>query len=170
MLEWVPRTAPYPTRFWRCIDYARKTAQSAARGRGTYELFTTFLRGRLTAAGPRNNFVGNGSFDKVDAPRQPPLTREFDDSGVEGWDEAEGDSERAGERRETAEAGLDRSRQHGEKPETYHHQPSQDSCTIERQVVRQNATEFWRSGGAKRNQGLHASRLFTVKPLAVRNP
>ena len=55
------------------LDYARKTARSGARGGRTYELFTTFLCGRLGSVGPRYKFVGNGPIDGFDAPRQPPL-------------------------------------------------------------------------------------------------
>lgn len=119
--------------------------------------------------------MGNGPIDGFQTSRQAVLAREFDDPCPAGWNQAHGDSDDPGKGREPAEGGFDERRQERQHAETRHHQSPQDSCTIERQVVRQNTTKLSRRGAGRgeRNESLHVGLLFNatarVRKKAVKN-
>ncbi len=119
--------------------------------------------------------MGNGTIDGLDASRQTALAREFDDPCPDRWNQAQGDGDHTGNGREPAKDGFEQCRQQRQQAETHDHQPPEDSCTIERQVVRQDATQFLRRGAGRRerNEPVHVDLLFNptarVRKKAVKD-
>ena len=109
-----------------------------------------FLRLSYTegsTVGPRYKFVGDGPIDGVRcvAPGRR-SRREFDDPCPDGWNQAQGDGERPGQGREPAKDGFDSAAKSDSAPKRATISRRDDSCTIERQVVRQDRPKFLRSG------------------------
>lgn len=95
--------------------------------------------------------LGTPSIKGLDTSRQPPLVRELDDPCPRRWKQAEGYCEQPDKRGKPAEGGLQESSQQRKKSESRQQQPSIDSYTIEREVVRQHAAQFLgRDGGRGR--------------------
>ena len=93
--------------------------------------------------------MGNPCVTGLDSSRQPPLVRKFDDPCPRRRKEAEGHGEQPDKRGEPAEGGLQESSQHCKKSEARKEQPSIDSYAIEREVVRQDAAQFFGRAGAR---------------------
>ena len=98
--------------------------------------------------GPRHTLVRDGPIDAVEPSRQTSLEFELGDPRPGRRKEEQPDREPASEGREPVKDGPEHSGHQCQHPEACDQEPAKDPCAIEREILRQDATQLvpWNRG------------------------